>query len=492
MDFIESLAKQASQITMYDVKSMYNQAKNVVLNYTEMEAKVREATNDDPWGASSTSMTEIAQATNDYALFNEIMPTIYSRFTEKEAHQWRQIYKALQLLEYLVKHGSERVVDDARTHVAMIKILRNFHYIDEKGKDQGINVRNRSKELADLLSDIDRVRQERRKARAAKTKYAGTGNSSNGPSFTTASGSKYGGFGSDSYTGPSSSRWDEPVTHSYNDAASTAKRQDKDWEEYDEGEDDRAPARSSSTHTTTTAAKAKTATPAKPAPVKEVDLFDFGDDEPAPALAPAAAATIADDDFDDFQSAPVSPPVPAAMPAPAQPQAASRPQAAKPTFFDMMNQSPVKSQPAAASPAPTMTPLRASPASAVSPLPAQQRAQSALAPQPMMQPMTARPSTAAPMTAKPNYMAAAAPMPSYGNGAPTYRSSSQLQATAQASLPASTKADAFDDLLDFMGSSSKKPTGSNQTSMASLAAQKSSSSIWQSSGGSTGNNSSLF
>ena len=48
-------------------------------------------------------------------------------------------WQALQLLEYLVKHGSERVVDDARAHMATIKIMRNFSYIDEKGKDQGIN-----------------------------------------------------------------------------------------------------------------------------------------------------------------------------------------------------------------------------------------------------------------------------------------------------------------------------------------------------------------
>lgn len=67
------------------------------------------------------------------------MPTIFRRFMEKEARDWRQIYKALQLLEYIVKHGSERVVDEARAHLSTIKILRNFHYIDEKGKDQGIN-----------------------------------------------------------------------------------------------------------------------------------------------------------------------------------------------------------------------------------------------------------------------------------------------------------------------------------------------------------------
>src|SRR5277367_3048569 len=48
-------------------------------------------------------------------------------------------FKALVLLEFLVKNGSERVVDDARTHIATIKILRNFHFIDDKGKDQGIN-----------------------------------------------------------------------------------------------------------------------------------------------------------------------------------------------------------------------------------------------------------------------------------------------------------------------------------------------------------------
>lgn len=47
--------------------------------------------------------------------------------------------QALVLLEYLVKNGSERVIDDARSHISMIKIMRNFHYIDEKGKDQGIN-----------------------------------------------------------------------------------------------------------------------------------------------------------------------------------------------------------------------------------------------------------------------------------------------------------------------------------------------------------------
>ncbi|KAI3649360.1 hypothetical protein MP228_005785, partial [Amoeboaphelidium protococcarum] len=38
----------------WDVKSTITKVKNAVMNYTEMEAKVLEATNNDPWGASST------------------------------------------------------------------------------------------------------------------------------------------------------------------------------------------------------------------------------------------------------------------------------------------------------------------------------------------------------------------------------------------------------------------------------------------------------
>jgi hypothetical protein len=35
--------------------------------------------------------------TFNYADFNEIMPSIYSKFMEKEAKQWRQIYKVCRI-----------------------------------------------------------------------------------------------------------------------------------------------------------------------------------------------------------------------------------------------------------------------------------------------------------------------------------------------------------------------------------------------------------
>ena len=56
-------------------------------------------------------------------------------------------------------------------------------------------VRQRAKEVVELLSDLEKVRQERRKAKANRNKYIGTGNDT--MSFS-ASGGRYGGFGSDS------------------------------------------------------------------------------------------------------------------------------------------------------------------------------------------------------------------------------------------------------------------------------------------------------
>ena len=101
------------------------------------------------------------------------MGMIFRRFTEKTANEWRQIYKALQLLDYLIKHVSERFIDDTRCSMSLIKMLESFHYIDSQGRDQGINVRTRAKALVELLSDDNKIRAERKKARETSKKYKG-------------------------------------------------------------------------------------------------------------------------------------------------------------------------------------------------------------------------------------------------------------------------------------------------------------------------------
>ncbi|KAF9097909.1 Epsin-3, clathrin recruitment and traffic between the Golgi and endosome [Mortierella sp. AD031] len=316
---MDNFIENVSGYSMWDIRNAIEKVTAKVMNLTEMEQKVREATSNDPWGASGTLKQELAQATHNFQYFNEIMPAIFKRFAEKEPREWRQIYKALVLLEYLVTHGSERVVDEARGHISTIKVLRSFQYVDENGKDEGINVRNRAKEFAEMLSSVDRIKEERKKAKANRNKYVGSEGGGGGFAGT---GSKYGGFGSDSYyeggsgggyggsTGSGGSRGGSR----YDDRSSSRSNR------YDD--EDREP--SNSPPVRRSARKTETSKPvAKVESVKEVNLFDF--DEPVStssvppnqnafggnAAMPAAALDdgwgsmqSATDDFDDFQSAP--------------------------------------------------------------------------------------------------------------------------------------------------------------------------------------------
>ncbi|KAM0256948.1 hypothetical protein ACHAQJ_004649 [Trichoderma viride] len=340
---LNDLKNTVSNLTLYDLKAGFRKAQNAVMNYTEMEAKVREATNNEPWGASSSLMQEIANGTFNYQQLNEVMPMIYRRFTEKSAEEWRQIYKSLQLLEFLIKHGSERVVDDARGHITLLKMLRQFHFIDQNGKDQGINVRNRAKELAELLGDVERIRSERKKARVTKNKYTGAeGGMGLGGGFSSGGSGRFGGFGNESSYGGGGSGGGSTEFGGYSggvygdgggfggqasDFRDSQNRADR-FEEYDEFDEGERPSASSSRPARTSErspAKKPTAPPPKQKE-PEVDLFSF--DEPAPA-APAASSSSGlsgfaplsttaapanddDDEFDDFQSA--APTAPAAQP----------------------------------------------------------------------------------------------------------------------------------------------------------------------------------
>ncbi|KAJ8348093.1 hypothetical protein SKAU_G00266820 [Synaphobranchus kaupii] len=163
----------ANMLNMWKVRELVDKATNVVMNYSEIESKVREATNDDPWGPSGQLMGEIAKSTFMYEQFPEVMNMLWSRMLKDNKKNWRRVYKALLLLAYLIRNGSERVVTSAREHIYDLRSMENYHFIDENGKDQGINVRQKVKEMVEFVLDDDRLREERKKAKKNKDKYIG-------------------------------------------------------------------------------------------------------------------------------------------------------------------------------------------------------------------------------------------------------------------------------------------------------------------------------
>ncbi|KAM6936565.1 epsin-1 isoform 3-T4 [Lycodopsis pacificus] len=153
--------------------SLRRQVKNIVHNYSEAEIKVREATSNDPWGPSSSLMSEIADLTYNVVAFSEIMSMVWKRLND-HGKNWRHVYKAMTLMEYLIKTGSERVAQQCRENIYAVQTLKDFQFIDRDGKDQGVNVREKAKQLVTLLKDEERLREERIHALKTKEKMAQT------------------------------------------------------------------------------------------------------------------------------------------------------------------------------------------------------------------------------------------------------------------------------------------------------------------------------
>ena len=96
--------------------------------------------------------------------FSEIMQMIWKRLND-HGKNWRHVYKALVLLEYLIKTGSEKVepidckitlpnllqvAQQCKENIFAIQTLKDFQFVEEN-KDQGLNVREKAKAMVSLL-----------------------------------------------------------------------------------------------------------------------------------------------------------------------------------------------------------------------------------------------------------------------------------------------------------------------------------------------------
>ncbi|XP_021742011.1 clathrin interactor EPSIN 2-like [Chenopodium quinoa] len=162
--------KKAFGQTIRDLKREVNKK---VLKVPSIEQKVLDATSNEPWGPHGSLLADIALATRNYHEYQMIMTVLWRRLNDT-GKNWRHVYKALTVLEYLVAHGSERVIDEIREHAYQISTLSDFQYIDSSGRDQGNNVRRKSQSLVQLVNDKERIIEVRQKAASNRDKFRST------------------------------------------------------------------------------------------------------------------------------------------------------------------------------------------------------------------------------------------------------------------------------------------------------------------------------
>ncbi|KAM5535254.1 hypothetical protein V8D89_011060 [Ganoderma adspersum] len=141
-------------------KSALRVTKNYSKGYSHTQIKTRNATCNDPWPPSGKEMFELSQLSYRQGDFVDIMEVIDKRLNDK-GKNWRHVFKSLVVLDYLLHSGSENVILYCEDNIYVIKTLREFQYIDEYGRDQGANVRQKAKDITNLLLDRRRLAQER-------------------------------------------------------------------------------------------------------------------------------------------------------------------------------------------------------------------------------------------------------------------------------------------------------------------------------------------
>eukprot|EP01039_Chlorochromonas_danica_P003926 gene3923-4290_t len=206
----------------FNLASIKNSLDEVRAQYypkNETEKKVYEALSSKNWGASSTLLNEIAQESHDYEKFNIITAIIWQNL-ESEGKTWKQIFKTLTLIDFLIKNGAERFIEHSRDRLFKLRALQDFNFY-EGTVDKGSGIREKAKQLVELLNSNDLIRQEREKARTLRNKFSGFdsrgsgGGYGGGDSYSSGGNGGFGGRGGSSYGGSGGSSYGGSGGNSY-------------------------------------------------------------------------------------------------------------------------------------------------------------------------------------------------------------------------------------------------------------------------------------
>jgi epsin len=87
---------------------------------------------------------------------------------------WRRKFKALHVLEYLIKNGAPRCIQEIKDELFKIRSLQDFSYSDN-GTERGAGLRDKARSICELLSDSQKLEEEREFCRKNKDKFGGEG-----------------------------------------------------------------------------------------------------------------------------------------------------------------------------------------------------------------------------------------------------------------------------------------------------------------------------
>ncbi|CAM9105169.1 unnamed protein product [Choristocarpus tenellus] len=157
-----------------NIAKLKTKAEGIVINYmakSDVEKRLAEALSNKGWATPTSLLNAVAEDTYTFDSYITVMRAIW-RTLDGPPRNWKSMCKALELLDHLVKNGTERIISEARDHQHSVQALTRFTYHDGN-LDRGTGVREKAANLTQLLGSPELIRSERLKARDLKSKFIG-------------------------------------------------------------------------------------------------------------------------------------------------------------------------------------------------------------------------------------------------------------------------------------------------------------------------------
>ncbi|KAJ4971807.1 hypothetical protein NE237_004906 [Protea cynaroides] len=174
--------KQAS----FFLKEKIKTARLALTDVTPAQLLTEEATNENQWSPDTRTMSLISRAAFEVDDYWRIVDILHKRLSIFDGKNWRISYNTLIILEHLLTHGPESTAEEFQTDKDIIRVMESFQYIDERGFNWGLTVRNKSERLLRLLEKGPLLKEERNRARKISRGIEGFGSFSHRFSSTVA------------------------------------------------------------------------------------------------------------------------------------------------------------------------------------------------------------------------------------------------------------------------------------------------------------------
>ncbi|RZC93812.1 hypothetical protein C5167_029448 [Papaver somniferum] len=189
--FFHEFKKQAS----FFLKEKIKTARLALTDVTPAELLTEEVTNGNPWGPDTKTMGLISRAAFEVDDYWRIVEILHKKLIRFDRKNWRISYKTLVLLEHLLTHGPESIAEEFKCDIKVIQDMRNFQYIDERGFNWGLTMKNKSERMLKLLEKGPLLKEERNRARKVTRGIKGFGSFTQKTSMTDENRASVGAFG---------------------------------------------------------------------------------------------------------------------------------------------------------------------------------------------------------------------------------------------------------------------------------------------------------